>query len=58
MEKLIEYYTVNDDGTSTKTKSETVTIEVDLDAEIASKEEEVLAMYKELEALKEQKAAE
>ena len=52
MEKLIEYYTVNDDGTSTKTKSETVTIEVDLDAEIASKEEQLLSVYEEIEALK------
>lgn len=58
MDKLIEYYTVDADGNSTKTKSETITVEVDLDAEIASKEEEVLAMYQELEALKAQKAAE
>lgn len=56
MEKLVEYYTVDENGQSTKTHTETVT--VDLDAEIQSKEDQLLAVYAEIEALKAQKAAE
>ena len=50
MENLIEYYTVDENGQSTKTHTETVT--VDLDAEIQSKEDLLLALYDEIQALK------
>ena len=53
-EKFETYISVN--GVMTKQASEDVVI--DIDSQIASKEEEVLAMYQELEALKAQKDAE
>lgn len=53
-EKFEKYVSV--DGVMTKQSSEDIVI--DIDSQIASKEEEVLAMYQELEALKAQKAAE
>lgn len=53
-EKFETYISV--DGVMTKQTSEDVVH--DIDSQIASKEEEVLAMYQELEALKAQKESE
>ena len=55
MAEKFETY-VSENGVMTKQTSEDVVH--DIDSQITSKEEEVLAMYQELEALKAQKAAE
>lgn len=54
VEKFEKY--VSENGVMSKVGTEDVVR--DIDSEISSKEEQVLAMYQELEALKAQKAAE
>ena len=56
IERVKQVYEVQEDGTSKLVSTTTVEVEVPTEEEIiASKEAELLAMYKEIEALKSSK---